>query len=220
MDLQTQNHFRKLLLQERQEVISTLKRMEEHYPQNASTREYMNELSAYDNHPADMGTEMFMASMQINLENNEEHRLHEIDKALDRIDKGEYGLCQKCGDQIVQERLEILPEVDTCMDCEKDEVPLYNIDDNRPVEERLLRPPFGSNYKDNDDYTGFDGEDAYQQVARFNEINNDPSFSTGDNLGVYDEGDLGIVEEIDKITVEHYKTQLPGEGNIIRRKKS
>ena len=211
MDSKTQEYFKGLLLKEKQGVIDTLKRMEEHYPKNASMREYMNELSAYDNHPADMGTEMFMASMQMNLENNEEYRLDLIDRAIKRINHGEYGICLKCGEEISEERLEILPETDTCMKCEKDEVPLYNTDKNRPIEEKLLWPPFGRTYRDNDDYTGFDGEDSYQQVARFNEINNDPSFSTGDNLGVFDEGDLGIVEGTDKITVEDYIEQLPEE---------
>src|SRR5690554_5746263 len=126
--------------------------MEEHQPHSASMREYTEELSAYDNHPADLGTEMFMAEMQINLENNEKYRLNEIEDALQRIDNDNYGICKGCGTKIEKERLEIIPETSTCLQCEEHEVPLNDSDANRPVEERLLRSPFGRTYKRDDDY--------------------------------------------------------------------
>ncbi|MCC5911956.1 MAG: TraR/DksA C4-type zinc finger protein [Clostridiaceae bacterium] len=209
MDIQKQKHYKKLLLQEKQEVIDTLRRMEEHQPKSASMREYTEELSAYDNHPADLGTEMFLTSMQANLEDNEKYRLNEIEDALARLEQGEYGVCRGCGNEIKDERLEILPEAATCMECEKGEVALYDSDANRPVEERLLSPPFGRTYKDTDDYTGYDGEDAYQEVAKYNEVKSDPSFSTGDHQGVFDEYSLGTVGGTDKISEEYYEEQLP-----------
>ncbi|AKL95553.1 transcriptional regulator TraR/DksA family [Clostridium aceticum] len=209
MDIQKQNHFKQVLLQERKAVLDTLKRMEEHQPHSASMREYTEELSAYDNHPADLGTEMFMTAMQGHLEDNEKYRLNEIDRALERIENGEYAICRGCGKEISEERLEILPEADTCMTCEKGEVALYDSDANRPVEERLLRAPFGRTHKNTDDYTGYDGEDAYQEVAKYNEVKNDPSFSTGDNQGVFDDFAPGIVEDVDNITEDYYKRQLP-----------
>lgn len=210
MDTQKKQHFKELLLQEKQKVLNTLKRMEEHQPHNASMREYTEELSSYDNHPADLGTEMFMTTMQANLENNERYRLNEIDEALQRIETGEYGICRGCGNIIAAERLEIIPEADTCMKCEAHEVTLTDSGDNRPVEERLLRPPFGRTYKNDDDYTAFDGEDAYQEVAKFNQVPNDPFYNTGDDLGVFDDYSIGSIEDVEKITVKEYKEQLPG----------
>lgn len=53
------------------------------------------------------------------VEHTLESRLEHIDKALDKIEKGTYGICSKCGQPIEKERLEILPEADTCMKCEK-----------------------------------------------------------------------------------------------------
>lgn len=46
--------------------------------------------------------------------------LHEIDMiraALARIDAGEYGYCVKCGAEISQERLNVLPATPFCRNC-------------------------------------------------------------------------------------------------------
>lgn len=48
-----------------------------------------------------------------------ELRLVDINRALDKIEKGEYGLCEKCGRPIDQKRLEAMPEARTCVDCNK-----------------------------------------------------------------------------------------------------
>lgn len=40
-----------------------------------------------------------------------------IKAALARIKEGEYGFCVKCGDQIVTERLDILPATPFCANC-------------------------------------------------------------------------------------------------------
>lgn len=42
-----------------------------------------------------------------------------IDAALERMDRGRYGACVTCGMQIAPERLEILPAVALCMDCQR-----------------------------------------------------------------------------------------------------
>lgn len=45
--------------------------------------------------------------------------LHEIDGALERIDKGSYGRCESCRAQIPAERLDARPVARQCMDCMK-----------------------------------------------------------------------------------------------------
>ena len=45
------------------------------------------------------------------------NRLQQIDKALDRINQGTYGRCVKCGKEIPQERLEVLPYALMCVNC-------------------------------------------------------------------------------------------------------
>lgn len=40
-----------------------------------------------------------------------------IVQAIDRIEKGEYGICQMCGEPIGDERLKAVPYTALCVDC-------------------------------------------------------------------------------------------------------
>ena len=44
-------------------------------------------------------------------------QLVEIKLAISRLDMGNYGTCVFCGKEISHERLEVAPEVQTCMSC-------------------------------------------------------------------------------------------------------
>ncbi len=44
-------------------------------------------------------------------------RLAAIDKALDRIDSGDYGVCLVCGSEIADQRLKALPTAEVCRKC-------------------------------------------------------------------------------------------------------
>lgn len=46
-----------------------------------------------------------------------EIRLKNINAALEKIERGEYGACEKCGGKIPLERLEIYPEAKYCLKC-------------------------------------------------------------------------------------------------------
>lgn len=48
-----------------------------------------------------------------------EKKLRDIQKALDKIRKGEYGLCEKCEKSISPERLKVIPEAKFCKKCRK-----------------------------------------------------------------------------------------------------
>ncbi|MFD3538448.1 TraR/DksA family transcriptional regulator [Streptomyces sp. NPDC058662] len=43
--------------------------------------------------------------------------LQELDRALERLERGEYGQCEACGRTIPPERLEIRPAATTCVRC-------------------------------------------------------------------------------------------------------
>ncbi|HEV2070969.1 MAG TPA: TraR/DksA C4-type zinc finger protein [Acidimicrobiales bacterium] len=43
--------------------------------------------------------------------------VEEIDVALERIDKGTYGICERCGQPIPKERLKALPSASLCVRC-------------------------------------------------------------------------------------------------------
>lgn len=43
--------------------------------------------------------------------------VRQIDLALERIEDGTYGECQKCGDTIAEARLDLLPHTPLCRKC-------------------------------------------------------------------------------------------------------
>jgi DnaK suppressor protein len=47
----------------------------------------------------------------------EERLVKKIQKALDRIDEGEYGECEACGEEITYPRLIARPVASVCIDC-------------------------------------------------------------------------------------------------------
>ncbi|MCI0391439.1 MAG: TraR/DksA family transcriptional regulator [Acidobacteria bacterium] len=42
----------------------------------------------------------------------------QIEKTLARLDEGEYGICEVCGNPIAPKRLEVLPHATRCVVCE------------------------------------------------------------------------------------------------------
>jgi DnaK suppressor protein len=51
------------------------------------------------------------------LEARRQGRLLRIEAALQRLDAGDYGHCEECGDDIPAKRLEIDPATERCIDC-------------------------------------------------------------------------------------------------------
>ena len=49
-----------------------------------------------------------------------ERRLKNINDALGKIKKGKYGICEKCHQEISEERLLAAPEARTCLNCQKE----------------------------------------------------------------------------------------------------
>lgn len=43
--------------------------------------------------------------------------LQEINEALEKLEAGTYGLCESCGGQIPEARLEAMPAAKFCIDC-------------------------------------------------------------------------------------------------------
>ena len=43
--------------------------------------------------------------------------LAEVDRALEKVDEGTYGLCDDCGQLIASERLEAMPSATLCVTC-------------------------------------------------------------------------------------------------------
>lgn len=44
-----------------------------------------------------------------------------IEKALDRIENGSFGICEECGEEITEERLTVRPVTTLCIQCKEEE---------------------------------------------------------------------------------------------------
>jgi RNA polymerase-binding protein DksA len=81
-----------------------------------SQQESLSDLSSVDQHPADQGTETFEREQSISLLEQLDAQLADIDRAMQRIEAGEYGKCEACGRPIGEERLEARPAARYCLE--------------------------------------------------------------------------------------------------------
>lgn len=73
----------------------------------------------YGNHQADDATDAFEQAKELSLLQNSERVLAQVDSALARFEKGAYGVCERCGEQIDPARLKALPYATLCMHCQQ-----------------------------------------------------------------------------------------------------
>lgn len=174
------------------------------YGLDDSMGDELSELSLYDNHPADVASELYERGKDLGIKVNDKQRLMDIEMALNAIDHGTYGTCAHCGKEIPEARLRANPASILCVPCKNNEESTHPRRE-RPIEEEVLYPGFGRSDLDGTDKVEFDGEDSWQAVERFNNRNPDDM--------IYEDIDMdenvGIVDSVDWITNEQYKDQLP-----------
>lgn len=91
------------------------------------------ELSAYDNHPADLGTTTANRELDMRLVRHLRRRQEDVQRALAKIHQGSYGRCDRCGAIIEPARLEAEPETAFCLSCaEIVKLPYHPRDTERP----------------------------------------------------------------------------------------
>lgn len=179
------NRFRQRLLAERARLIEKSRSYRARGLEE-SVQESTAELSSYDNHPADLGSETFERGKDLGRRLDQRVLLDRVEAALDRIDAGGYGVCRRCGRTIDPERLEAVPWAELCVDCQRESEALPAAGSGRPVEEQSLYPPFGRSNRDGTGTPGVDGEDVYESVERYGSSN-----TPQDTLGAHDYEDLG-----------------------------
>ncbi|MGZ4688583.1 MAG: hypothetical protein ACXVKA_04255 [Acidimicrobiia bacterium] len=74
------------------------------------------ELSNYDQHPADTASDTFEREKDLGILDDLETELAEIEAAIERIDNGTYGIDEVTGRPIDPARLEVVPEARTNVD--------------------------------------------------------------------------------------------------------
>jgi len=109
-------HFKEKLLAEKARLEKELGGVGRINPDNPADWEPtpvdMNVMQADKNEAADQKEEYEERSaVQVELET----RLGNVDRALERIEAGTYGICKVRGEQIEEKRLEANPAAETCM---------------------------------------------------------------------------------------------------------
>lgn len=212
MDGINREKYRKIIQKQLEETRNTIGSMRKN-DNNGQDRNSPTELSNYDNHPAEMATELFQQEMSSALQIHAENIEHEMEDALKRIDDGTYGICAHCGEEISPERLDAMPYAKLCVKCEEkaEDRPekKYNI---RPNEEKIWDAPFGRKYLNKREDDENEGEDQLNDLMKYG------SSDTPQDLGGYNDyeefytneiDNQGIVDDMDKISNEQYKKQLP-----------
>ena len=112
-------YFEDKLLEERKKLSGQLGYLEKTMTQ--TQRDAGGDLSAYSFHMADMGTDAMEREKAFMFASAEGRILMEIDDALRRLYKGDYGLCEICGNPIARARLEAMPYARLCVSCKEKE---------------------------------------------------------------------------------------------------
>ncbi len=205
-------HYRNLLLKMLDGVDNTIEMMKEN--REAEQDKYSaGELSNYDNHPADLGTELFQLELNNALKVHEENILMDIKDAIGRIDKGIYGICAHCGTEIPRDRLEVHPYAKMCINCQEslENAPLRQMK-GRANEELVIDAPMGRKYLNKQEDDEHEGMDQLRDLMKYG------SSDSPQDLGGYHDYEeyytnkvdkQGIVDDMDQVTNEEYRKQLP-----------
>jgi DnaK suppressor protein len=102
--------FRKLLLERKNSIIRKLSQFY-HESKEIETD------TALD--VADKAETSYTKEFLLGLTDSEREQLQLIDQALERLEKGEYGLCQVCHQEIGKKRLQIIPWTPYCINCQE-----------------------------------------------------------------------------------------------------
>ncbi|HSQ59282.1 MAG TPA: TraR/DksA C4-type zinc finger protein [Acidobacteriota bacterium] len=110
-------NFEDRLLEERKKLLGQLGYLERTL--NKTQRDSAGDLSAYSFHMADMGTDAMEREKAFLFASSEGRLLYELDQALRRLYRNEYGLCASCGKEIGKARLEAIPHANYCVTCQE-----------------------------------------------------------------------------------------------------
>jgi DnaK suppressor protein len=69
-------------------------------------------------HMADNASEVFEQAKNLAVHTSLHRTLELVEKALQKMDKGVYGCCERCGKPIDPARLKALPYAELCMTCQ------------------------------------------------------------------------------------------------------
>lgn len=69
----------------------------------------------------DLASEERAREINFILSDRERVKIKQIDDVLGRLEEGSYGVCESCGLEVAEERLEAMPFTRLCRDCQQDQ---------------------------------------------------------------------------------------------------
>jgi len=112
--------LRKSLIRKKKELLTQYDKLNEDSLKITQTA--VSGESPYSFHIADEGTNTFERERDFTMGDNMKVLISRIDKAIEKIKNGTYGICEICGREIGYERLEALPFVNLCFNCKKEDL--------------------------------------------------------------------------------------------------
>lgn len=111
MDQERMEYFRQVLLEEMRSLLG-------------EAGKTVSEMTADNDNfpdPTDRATKESDRNFELRIRDRERKLINKIREALDRIDKGEFGICEMCGEDISEGRLKARPVTTLCIDCKIEE---------------------------------------------------------------------------------------------------
>lgn len=107
-------HFKQLLLDRRESAVEDINRMR---AQIQDAREQAEDNTAYSFHMADAGTDAMEREKLYLMIARQQKYIGYLDRALERIENGTYGICRVTGTPISKERLEAVPHTEISIEA-------------------------------------------------------------------------------------------------------
>jgi DnaK suppressor protein len=114
MNPERYSELRRILEERRREMVSEVQGKIRDVRTEAAGTPVNGVLDSAESSDADIQEDIELALIQMKAET-----LTKIDEALTRLEKGTFGFCTECGDEISERRLRALPFALRCKDCEE-----------------------------------------------------------------------------------------------------
>lgn len=87
--------------------------------QSVGARESSGDLSSYAYHQADQGSDTNLMEQTVMMMEGERDKIRLLNDAMRKIADGNFGICEMCGENIQEARLELLPYAIYCVSCKE-----------------------------------------------------------------------------------------------------
>ncbi|MCS7281542.1 MAG: TraR/DksA family transcriptional regulator [Desulfobacterota bacterium] len=110
MDKEKLLSFKKRLLKMREDIVNKSKRLKD--DSLSIGTDGIQDM-------ADAASNTYNVDILMSLSDNDMNLLKDIDTALDKIEKGLFGICEECEEPINEKRLEVNPTARYCINCQR-----------------------------------------------------------------------------------------------------